>query len=203
MIPLQWPSKDPDEVLDYEIDWSSRLGADTILVSTWSIPSGLTAGSSTNTSTKATVWLSGGTANTQYTITNRIVTTAGRGHDQQVSILIEGNGHGSTTDPSEPQWYGPPLTPPQQEQARERIGATGRPVYGGEIVFTTPGVHTWDRAPGCVAVEVETVGGGAGSGGIAAAPARRRRRALLLQLPVQPERQAQRTLYGCLAIKAA
>jgi hypothetical protein len=62
--------------------------------------------------------------------------------------------------------YAPTLTIPAQQEARERIGATGRPVYGGEIIFTVPGVHEWDREPGCVAVEVEVVGGGAGSGGI-------------------------------------
>ncbi len=27
---LSWPFKDPDEVLDYQIDWTARLAGDTI-----------------------------------------------------------------------------------------------------------------------------------------------------------------------------
>jgi hypothetical protein len=62
--------------------------------------------------------------------------------------------------------YWPAITIPEQQRARENIGATGRPVYGGEIVFTDAGTYTWDRPSGCVAVEVELTGGGGGSGGI-------------------------------------
>ena len=41
---ISWPSKDPDEVLDYELDWSLRLAGDTIVTSTWTVPSTLTKG---------------------------------------------------------------------------------------------------------------------------------------------------------------
>lgn len=104
MTPLQWPSKDPDEVLDYEVDWSARLGSDTISTSTWAIPAGITRDSSSKTSTTTKIWLSGGSANTQYTLTNRIVTTAGRTHDQQISILIEGLALTPAADPPASQW---------------------------------------------------------------------------------------------------
>ena len=41
---LNWPDKDPDEVLDYCLDWSDRLGSsDTISTSTWIVPTGIVA----------------------------------------------------------------------------------------------------------------------------------------------------------------
>jgi len=80
--------KDVDAILDYQIDWSDWLGSDTIATSTWTIPSGITQDSATNTNTTATVWLSGGTAGTAYTLTNRITTAAGRTQDQSIVILV-------------------------------------------------------------------------------------------------------------------
>lgn len=85
---LRWPNKDPDEVLDYVIDWSDRLAGDTISTSTWEVPSGITKDSDSNGTTSTTVWLSGGTANAVYTLTNRIVTAAGRTMDQSVRLTV-------------------------------------------------------------------------------------------------------------------
>ena len=34
---LRWPNKDPDEVLDYTVDWSRVLGSDTISTVSWFI----------------------------------------------------------------------------------------------------------------------------------------------------------------------
>lgn len=79
---------DPDAVLDYEIDWSAWLGTDTISSSTWTVPSGLTEDSSTNTTTTATIWLSGGTAGTRYEVTNHIVTAGGREEDRTIQIVV-------------------------------------------------------------------------------------------------------------------
>lgn len=45
--------------------------------------------SETNTATKATVWLSGGTAGQIYTVTNRITTAAGRTEDRSFAIRVE------------------------------------------------------------------------------------------------------------------
>lgn len=86
---LTWPNKDPDEVLDYELDWSVRLGTDTISTSTWIVPTGITKNSDTSDSTSATIWLSGGTAGESYTFTNRITTTGGRTMDESVKLKVK------------------------------------------------------------------------------------------------------------------
>jgi hypothetical protein len=59
--------KDPDAVLDYAIDWTDRLGSDTISTSTWTVPSGITKDSDNKTTAKTTIWLSGGTVGTPIT----------------------------------------------------------------------------------------------------------------------------------------
>lgn len=84
---LSWGKKDPDSVLDYSVDWSNWLPTgDTIATSTWTIPAGLTKDSQSATTTVAVVWLSGGTAGTDYEIINRIVTAEGRTQDQTMSL---------------------------------------------------------------------------------------------------------------------
>lgn len=80
--------KDPDSVLDYQHDWSTWLGTDTISTSTW-IVTGLTVDSDTNTSTDTTVWLSGGTSGQVVTITNRVVTAGGRTADAELVIRVK------------------------------------------------------------------------------------------------------------------
>lgn len=70
-------TKDPDAVLDYQVDWTTWLNGDTISVSTWTVATGLTQVSATNTTTTATVWLSGGTVDQSYTVANKIVTAGG------------------------------------------------------------------------------------------------------------------------------
>lgn len=85
---MAWTSKDPDDVLDYQIDWSAELGTDTISTSTWTVPAGLTKDSDTNTDTTTTVWVSGGTAGTTYALLNKIVTAAGRTYEQAREIAV-------------------------------------------------------------------------------------------------------------------
>lgn len=80
--------KDPSAVLDYVIDWSSWLGSDTISTSTWTVPTGITKNSDTKTNTTATIWLSGGTADVEYVLTNRIVTAGGRTDDRSIKIAV-------------------------------------------------------------------------------------------------------------------
>ena len=36
---FRWPNKDPDEQLDYSVDWSRFLGSATISTVTWSVKS--------------------------------------------------------------------------------------------------------------------------------------------------------------------
>jgi hypothetical protein len=72
-----WPNKDPDDVLDYEFDWTSKLYGDTIHSSTWIVPAPLTKNSDSHTDGKVTIWLSGGTEGATYKLKN-LVTTRGR-----------------------------------------------------------------------------------------------------------------------------
>lgn len=79
--------KDPDATLDYGIDWSEWLGADTIASVTWVVPAGLTKESQSNTTTAAYAWLSGGTAGETYPVVCRITTAAGRIDDRTLEIV--------------------------------------------------------------------------------------------------------------------
>ena len=81
--------KDPDAVLDYAIDWSDWLGTDTISTSAWTVDSGITKDSDSNTITTATIWLSGGAAGEHYECTNRITTADGRTDDRTIVIQIQ------------------------------------------------------------------------------------------------------------------
>ena len=90
---MQWTrdlliKKDPDSVLDYQLDWSSWLGTDTISTSVFTVPTGLTKDSEGNTSTTSTVWLSGGTLNQIYNVVCRITTTGGRTVDRSFDVLM-------------------------------------------------------------------------------------------------------------------
>ena len=85
---ISWPFKDPNEVLDYEIDWSARLGGDTISSVTWTVPGGITKNSDTVSGDIAVIWLSGGTAGTSYDIGCRVVTTGGRTHDETATLPV-------------------------------------------------------------------------------------------------------------------
>lgn len=80
--------KDPDAVLDYSVDWSAWLDTDTIATSAWTAATGITVDSDTNSTTIATVWLSGGTAGRNYAVTNRITTAAGRTDDRTIIIKV-------------------------------------------------------------------------------------------------------------------
>lgn len=80
--------KDPDAVLDYDWDWATWLGSDTITSSTMTAEAGITLDSSSNTTTLATATLSGGTAGKQYEVTNRVVTAGGRTEDRTLIVYI-------------------------------------------------------------------------------------------------------------------
>lgn len=88
----QWARpKDPNEVLDYDLDWSAQMTADTdeIVSSMWTVPAGITKDSQSATTTRTKVWLSGGTANATYELLNRIVTDGGRTFDQTVKLKMK------------------------------------------------------------------------------------------------------------------
>jgi hypothetical protein len=82
--------KDPDDELDYIFDFAAETngteGADgdwlatgeTIASYTVTVETGLTKDSDSNTDDTVTVWLSGGTAGTTYSVTCQITTSASR-----------------------------------------------------------------------------------------------------------------------------
>ena len=91
---LRWPDKAPDEQLDYTIDWSRYLDLDTLTIASvaWrfiqsdgtessnlsasSTFNGITVNSISNTTTTATIVLSGGTANIDNKLVCEITTSA-------------------------------------------------------------------------------------------------------------------------------
>lgn len=81
--------KDPGELLDYVNDWEDWLGTDTILTSTWDIPTGVTYSTDTFTTTTATIWVSGGSSDTVYTLTNTITTVGGRTAVRYIVLIIK------------------------------------------------------------------------------------------------------------------
>jgi len=81
-------TKDPDAVLDYTINWADWLDVDTISASSWASSTGITIDTDTNTTTTATVWLSGGRISESHTVTNSIITAAGRYEDRSITVSI-------------------------------------------------------------------------------------------------------------------
>ena len=84
--------QDPDEVLDYQFDWTSRLDvAETITTFTVTAQSGLTIEASPAPAQVAgvvTYWVSGGTVGTIYGVTCHIVTSTGREWDHTDQFRI-------------------------------------------------------------------------------------------------------------------
>lgn len=91
-----WPlPKDPDDICDYQFDWSDRLEAgETIATSTFTVDSGtVTIDTVTNppaiSGALTTFWVSGGASGEVCTITNRITTSAGRRYDDSARLRIK------------------------------------------------------------------------------------------------------------------
>ena len=67
--------KDPSAVLDYVINWSTWLGSDTITgTPTWTVPTGITKDSQSNSTTAATIWLRVSEEQNSPTAANRALT---------------------------------------------------------------------------------------------------------------------------------
>ncbi len=83
-------TKDPDEKIDFGINWATWLESDTISASTWVIvPSGgIVVDSESETSTVATVWLTGGKTGTTYKVRNFITTAAGRSPPRTIHVKV-------------------------------------------------------------------------------------------------------------------
>lgn len=76
-------------VLEYLEDWTDWLeSGDTISSSTWSAQTGITVDSESETTTAATVWLSGGTHLNTYAVKNTITTAGGRTDTRKLYIRV-------------------------------------------------------------------------------------------------------------------
>lgn len=80
-----------DETLDFGFDWSRLLRGDTISVSTWIVPDGLSQPAASSTAgDRTTVWLAGGSAAGRcHEVVNSITTTGGRTHRRTLRLEIE------------------------------------------------------------------------------------------------------------------
>ena len=96
-LPIPRFVKDPNaNPLDYTIDWSAWLQSaattDTISSVSWTVPTGLTKTNATNTTTTATIWLSGGvlgSGKSVYKVTCLVTTAGGRTEAQSFELLIQ------------------------------------------------------------------------------------------------------------------
>lgn len=89
-IPNSQRVKDVNAIKDFTLDWSDWLSevSDTIATATWTVPSGITKASESNTATTATVFLSGGTVGQSYIVYVRVTTVGGRTDDQAIEITV-------------------------------------------------------------------------------------------------------------------
>lgn len=82
--------QDPDEVLDYTIDWSEWLAeGDTITAATSTPDAGITVDSTSFTVNSTTIWISGGTPGEKYNISVHVTTNGGREGDRSITIEIK------------------------------------------------------------------------------------------------------------------
>lgn len=91
--PLNWPTKDPSDLLDYEFDISPALiGNEGDSIATLDVtvspsnPGDLVVNEAQVDGCRAVLWLSAGQANTVYTVTIFLTTTSGRA--LQRSLLL-------------------------------------------------------------------------------------------------------------------
>ena len=84
--------KGPDEVLDYEEDYTTVMAEtspiDTIATSVWTADNGVIIDSESETAAKAMVWLSAGRSWTYATIENTITTVGNRTYTRQMILEV-------------------------------------------------------------------------------------------------------------------
>lgn len=82
--------KDPEAVLDYAFDWTAWLqDGETITDHTITVAAGITNPSSSEAAGVVTVWLSGGTAGTTYTVECLITTSEGRTDERSMTVSVK------------------------------------------------------------------------------------------------------------------
>jgi hypothetical protein len=110
---FRWPNKDPDETLDYSVDWSRFLGSATIASAVWSVKTTsyttkttlaagqdlntASGGASTdtiqntaqsNTNTVATINIAGGTNNEEYTFFCTMTDSTGSIAERSIKLRV-------------------------------------------------------------------------------------------------------------------
>lgn len=101
---LKWPNKDPDEILDYSVDWSRFLGSDTVSAVTWylydendikqelsdsEVVNGLQFVTGTISGQVATARFSLGTNNVRYTVVCRVTTGGGLQFERSIFLRVK------------------------------------------------------------------------------------------------------------------
>lgn len=101
---FKWPNKDPDEILDFSVDWSRQLGTATISSVVWyvdnasGIKTAITAGSVVNgiqnvaqtvSGNVATINLGLGTNNTEYKFTCSITNSSGNVVERVIKLRVK------------------------------------------------------------------------------------------------------------------
>lgn len=85
--------KDPEDSLDYPNDWAPWLASsgtgDAISTSTWFVPTVLTSSSPIVVGSVTSIFISGGTAGTTYTVANKITTTGGRTVKRSYRVVVK------------------------------------------------------------------------------------------------------------------
>lgn len=101
---FRWPLKDPDEILDYSVDWSRWLNGASIVSISWYVDNSagvktlLSAGSTVNgiqnvsqtiSGGVATINLGLGTANTEYKFTCRMTDNSGNVAERVIKLRVK------------------------------------------------------------------------------------------------------------------
>ena len=82
-------TKDPDAVLDFHFDWSGWLASgETISSYVITTQTGITKDSDSDSSGIVTVWLSGGTAGSNYSLACKITTSDSRTDERTMTIEV-------------------------------------------------------------------------------------------------------------------
>lgn len=88
--------KDPDEVLDYLVDWAAWLpDGDTIATATFVTDADedsgfvIQDGKTSHTTTSATVWVAGGTIGSTFTVVHHVTTAGGREGERNLAFQIK------------------------------------------------------------------------------------------------------------------
>jgi hypothetical protein len=88
MRPVNWDSKDPNDIEDFSLDWSNQLNGEELVAAAWSIinAAGVVVEAWSVASPFAKVRLSGGNENETAIFLCRATTSTGRQIDQTVKL---------------------------------------------------------------------------------------------------------------------